>query len=95
MYATCSKNEVTLSVFKDEVFSGHTDDDNLIDITVTKDCLFNWFKENILESFKGDDKEVSDNGLLEEWLDEYTADDASGLYAYAVRNYGLRFIHSN
>ncbi len=58
-----------------------TTDDNLAEIEIPKDKLFKWFKENILEDFKGDDTSISEEGLFEEWLDEYTADDTVTLYA--------------
>lgn len=58
---------------------------NLVDIEVSEDVVFDWFKENVLQSFRPDvDEGVSDKGLFEEWLAEYTADDTVGLWDYAA-----------
>ena len=73
-----------LSVYKDDVIKGWEGDDNLLDLEVERPVLFAWFKEERLESFKGDDKTVSDEGLFEEWLAECTADHTEGLYDWIV-----------
>jgi len=63
------------------------DGENLTEITLPKDVLFNWFKEKILKDYKTKvDAGVSDEGVFEEWLDEYTADDTDTLY-YDVKQY--------
>ena len=57
-----------ITIFMDEFPNmAITDDDNLTTITVKRDVVFEWFKNNILESFRGDDQEVSNEGLFEEW----------------------------
>lgn len=39
--------------------------------------------ENIARDFRGDDNTITDKGLIEEWLDEYTDDETTSLYDYA------------
>lgn len=59
---------------------------NLINIEVNKHVVFNFFRHNILKDFRTEtDSDVSDEGVFEEWLDEYTADDTEGLWWYAKR----------
>ena len=79
-------SEVEITVFRDTVDPGYKGDDNLCTIMVPYGILLAWFKEFVLESFRGDDSSVSDEGLLEEWLDEYTADATVGLYDYMQNN---------
>ena len=58
---------------------------NLVNIEVSENVVFDWFMENVLQSFRPDvDEGVSDKGLFEEWLTEYTADDTVGLWDYAA-----------
>lgn len=58
---------------------------NMVNIEVSENVVFDWFKENVLQSFRPDvDEGVSDKGLFEEWLDEYDADDTVGLWDYAT-----------
>lgn len=75
---------INVTVFYDNIkpdYDEATDGENLTVITMPKDVLFDWFKENILKNFRSDvDEGVSDEGVFEEWLDEYTADDTDGLY---------------
>lgn len=57
---------------------------NLINIEVNKHVVFKFFRHNILKDFRTEtDSNVSDEGVFEEWLDEYTADDTQGLWEYA------------
>lgn len=65
-------------------------DDNLSYIKVKEDVLFDWFKKNILEDFRSEvDEGISDRGVMDEWLDEYTADETIDLYDYLVKHNGL------
>lgn len=75
---------ISVSVYLESVkpdYDELKDGENMTEIEIPKDMLFKWFKENILKNFKGDDTSVSDEGLFEEWLDEYTAEDTDTLYA--------------
>ena len=76
---------ISVTVYYDTVKADYDetkDGENLIDVRMPKDKLYEWFKENVLESFRPDiDEGVSDEGLFEEWLDEYTADDTMNLVA--------------
>ena len=76
---------ISVMVYKDTVFPGRDFDDNLTTITVKKDIFMKYFRERILPDFKGDDETVSDEGLLQEWLDEYTADDTDDLYEFVEK----------
>ncbi len=59
---------------------------NLINIEVNKYVVFNFFRHNILKEFRTEtNSNVPDEGVFEEWLDEYTADDTEGLWWYAKR----------
>ena len=81
---------VSITVFKDDVIKGWQGNDNLMEIEVARPVAFAWFKETTLESFKGDDN-TSDEGLFDEWLDEYTADGTIGLYDWLVnRGFGFK-----
>lgn len=81
---------VSITVFKDDVIKGWQGNDNLMEIKVARPVAFAWFKETTLESFKGDDN-TSDEGLFDEWLDEYTADGTIGLYDWLVnRGFGFK-----
>lgn len=87
-------NEIIICVFTDTIVGYPTHlydkDDNLSYIKVKEDVLFDWFKENILEDFKSEvDEGISDRGVMDEWLDEYTADDTVGLYDYMKEHNGL------
>ena len=86
---------IEMSIYAEQIenFKNHIEDDNLVEITVKKDVVFEWFKENILESFRSDEKnpDITDMGFFEEWLDEYTADATVGLYEYAIKRNALGF----
>lgn len=75
-------DEIAITVYRDTIGPNSHGDDNLGTLIIKKDMLMKYFKERILPSFKGDDKSVSDDGLLEEWLSEYTADDTNDLWDY-------------
>ena len=77
-----AKETITVSVYRDTVDPGFNGNDNIAEIEVDRDELFKFFKMFALSSFKGDDKTVSEEGLFEEWLDEYTCDDTEGLYSF-------------
>lgn len=85
---------ITVCVFTDTIVGYPTHlydkDDNLSYINVKEDVLFDWFKANILPGFRTEvDDGVSDRGVMDEWLDEYTADDTVGLYDYMKKHNGL------
>ncbi len=75
-------DEIAITVFRDTVDPNFHGDDNLGTLIIKKDILMKYFKERILPDFRGDDKTVSDEGLLQEWLDEYTADATTDLYDF-------------
>ena len=59
-------------------------DSNMIAVEVDDEIVHKFFIEECLEDFRPDvDEGVSDDGLFEEWLDEYTCDDTEELYEYA------------
>ena len=60
--------------------------DNICELEFPERIVKQYFMEYCLENFKGDDPNVSDDGLYEEWLDEYTCDDTDGLVAFAEQN---------
>ncbi len=75
-------DEIGITVFRDTISRDLAGDDNLGTLIVKKDMLMKYFKERILPDFKGDDDTVSDEGLLQKWLDEYTADSTTDLYDF-------------
>jgi len=75
-------DEIAIHVFRDTIDPNFHGDDNLGTLIIKKDMLMKYFKERILPDFRGDDKTVSDEGLLQEWLDEYTADETTDLYDF-------------
>ncbi|MBQ6416372.1 MAG: hypothetical protein IJJ65_09005, partial [Butyrivibrio sp.] len=78
-----SKGEVLhITVYRDTVEPELHGDDNLTELEVSKPLFMEYFRERILPSFKGDDDTVSEEGMLQEWLDEYTADDTTDLYDF-------------
>ena len=80
-----------IEVYTSDIYSSYNGDDNISTIEITEECLFNWFKENVISYFRNehDNKGISDRGLFDEWLDEYLIDETVGLYDYAVCNGGL------
>ena len=82
----------TLVGYPTHLYDDSLDDYNLSYIEVKEDVLFDWFKANILEDFRADfdiAEGISDRGVMDEWLDEYTADDTVGLYDYMKEHNGL------
>ena len=75
-------DEIGITVYRETISSDLAGDDNLGTLIIKKDMLMKYFKERILPDFRGDDKTVSDEGLLREWLDEYTADETTDLYDF-------------
>ena len=75
-------DEIGITVYRETISHDLAGDDNLETLIVKRDMLMKYFKERILPDFRGDDKTVSDEGLLQEWLDEYTADDTTDLYDF-------------
>ena len=74
-------NEMT-GVFADKIIETY----DMFDIGVSKEILFNFFKDKCLEDFRNesDDKNgLTDEGYFEDWLNQYTADDTVGLWNYA------------
>jgi len=62
---------------------------NLIEVEIEECYVKQYFKHEILEIFKPDkDENVSDDGLFEEWLDEYHADETRDLWEWCNR-YGI------
>ena len=58
------------------------DVDNTAYLNLPKEMIREYFMKYCLEDFRGDDTEVSDDGLFEEWLDEYTNDDTIDLCGF-------------
>ena len=76
---------IGVTAYKSDVIKGWDGDDNLLYIEAEEPVIFAWFTETALDSFKPDKEEgVSDKGLFEEWLHEYTADDTVGLYDWII-----------
>lgn len=75
-------DEIGITVYRKTISPDLAGDDNLETLIIKKDMLMKYFNEHILPDFKGDDKTVSDEGLLQEWLDEYTADETTDLYDF-------------
>lgn len=80
-----------IEVYTSDIYSSYNGEDNISTIEVTEECLYNWFKENVISYFRNehDNEWISDRELLDEWLDEYLIDETVGLYDYAVCNDGL------
>ncbi len=83
-FVSIEPDVLAITVYYDNVkadYEEKEDGENLTEIILPKDKVFEWFKKHILENFRPDvDEGVSDKGLFEEWLDEYTADDTEGMY---------------
>ena len=63
--------------------------DNLIEIEVENELLFEYFRQHCLEDFRSEDdikQGLSERAVYEEWLDEYTADDTDELWEFLMRN---------
>ena len=76
---------MTISVYADTTgcFSEEEcDRDNNALLELPKGMVQKFFMDCCLESFRGDDRTVSDQGLFEEWLDEYTNDDTVDLVRF-------------
>lgn len=57
---------------------------NMVNIELPMKIVFDFFRSECLKDFRPDYNEgISDRGLFDEWLDEYTADDTQGLWEYA------------
>lgn len=68
----------TLGVFSEEGLNQLGD--NMLYIKVPKDKLYEYFVNTCLEYFRDEvDEGISDYGVFEEWLDEYTCDDTIDL----------------
>ena len=61
-------------------------EDNIADLEFPKEIVKRYFMEKCLEDFRGDNNAVSDEGLYQEWLDEYTCDDTEELVLFAKEN---------
>ena len=63
--------------------------DERFDLRIDRELLLGCFRELILPTFRGDDDSVSDDGLLDEWLDEYNpfTDDTSELFEWLLINH--------
>lgn len=78
---------VDVAIFSDTKNANSDDDDNLTTIQVPYNTLLAWFKENVYEDFEKkhlerDSGPYTEDTLLAEWLDEYTADETVGLFSY-------------
>ncbi len=71
---------VAISVYRETVSPDLAGDGGVGTLKVPKALFIKYFKECILPNFRGDDKNVSDEGLMQKWLDEYTPDDTTNLY---------------
>ena len=79
-----NENTICIDVYTDTILRILGIDDNISVIEVKRDVALDYFLENHLEDFRGDDKDITDSGLFEEWLSEYTCDDKQDLYRYAL-----------
>ncbi|MBQ7428400.1 hypothetical protein [Butyrivibrio sp.] len=75
-------DEIAITVYRETISPDLAGDDHPGTLIVKKDMLMKYFREHILSDFRSDDKTVSDEGLLQEWLDEYTADSTTDLYDF-------------
>ena len=85
-------DNVTITVFADTIVP-IKGDDNLREIVVKKDVFVKWFMANVKDYFRGDDESITDIGLIDEWLLEYTADETTTLYEFALQNNGLVWVY--
>ena len=80
-------NNILMTIYRDStgLFTRQECDlDNEFDTYVPYDTMFEYFIEKVKDNFPAaDPKEgVTDKGLFEEWLDEYTMDATMDLYDY-------------
>ena len=75
-------DEIAITVYRETISRDLAGDDNLGTLIVKKDTFMKYFRERVLPYFKGDDETISEEGLLQEWLDEYTADDTTDLHDF-------------
>ena len=70
---------IWICVYRDTI-EEHDDDWNLTEVQVAKDVAEQYFNECILTD------EYNEWKTFEEFLNEYTADDTEGFYAYAMKH---------
>ncbi len=89
-----SDDTIEISVYRESVSPDLAGDDGVGTLVVDRELFLMYFNERILPHFRGDDENVSDEGLLQEWLDEYTPDDTTDLYdfieSHKDKNYYMR-----
>lgn len=76
---------MTISVYADTTgcfTEEQCDADNTAYLNLPRETVREYFMKCCLEDFRGDDRTVSDQGLFEEWLDEYTNDDTVDLVKF-------------
>nr|WP_297765800.1 hypothetical protein [uncultured Butyrivibrio sp.] len=85
---------IEISVYRESISPDLAGDDGVGTLVVDRELFLMYFNERILPHFRGDDKNASDEGLLQEWLDEYTPDDTTDLYdfieSHKDKNYYMR-----
>ncbi len=84
---------VDIKIFKNE-FEGLGLDDSdksIATITVRKQVIYAWFKENILKKMGEDIPVVSDEALFGAWLKDHTPEQTKGLLYYTQIRDGLGF----
>lgn len=73
-----SKEQVTMIVYLSDIISNYNGDDNLTEITLSKNDAMDWFYD--LTTIKTDKS-------FTEWLEsDYSADDTIGLYGWLIKN---------
>ena len=80
---------ITIYADSTEIFTEEfCNKNNLINVEIETYYVKQFFKDEILESFQSDDKDISEDELFEKWFNEYTADDTTELWEWCNR-YGI------
>lgn len=80
-------NNVLMTIYRDSTglfTSEECDQDNEFNTYVPYNVLFEYFMDNVKGNFPAADPHegITDEGLFDEWLDEYTMDATNDLYDY-------------